>query len=200
MFDGDQPLVPTPVVTTSTKVGGVLQRFASRMAGSRLLSLGTKGAITGLQDSFSRATTTSSHTNQFWDAITREAEDSQPASAGPSKEKAAIEVVRDTSSPAFYSLLFVVPKASGQWRPIIDLSTLNTYVDIPTFRMDTLDRIKPCLTPGSWAMSLDLQDAYLQIPIHVSHRKFLRFSCNRIVYQFQHFRSAYQLLHGSSQP
>ena len=79
----------------------------------------------------------------------------------------------------------MVPKASGKWRPIIDLSTLNTYVNIPTFRMDTLDRIKPSLLPDSWAASLDLQDAYLQLPIHTAHRKYLRFSCDGTVYQFQ---------------
>ena len=31
-------------------------------------------------------------------------------------------------SPGFYSRLFFVKKASGSWRPIIDLSTLNDYV------------------------------------------------------------------------
>ena len=51
--------------------------------------------------------------------------------------------------------------------------------------MDTLDRIKPSLLPGSWAASLDLQDAYLQLPIHTAHRKYLRFSCDGTVYQFQ---------------
>ena len=31
-------------------------------------------------------------------------------------------------SPCFYSRLFLVQKASGSWRPIIDLSTLNDYI------------------------------------------------------------------------
>ena len=33
-------------------------------------------------------------------------------------------------SPGFYSRLFLVQKASGSWRPIIDLSTLNDYVTV----------------------------------------------------------------------
>ena len=31
-------------------------------------------------------------------------------------------------SPGFYSHMFVVTKASGRWRPIIDLSALNLLV------------------------------------------------------------------------
>lgn len=44
-------------------------------------------------------------------------------------QKQAIEQVPDfKSSPGFYSRLFVVAKPNGKWRPIIDLSTLNTLV------------------------------------------------------------------------
>ena len=39
--------------------------------------------------------------------------------------KGAIEQAPQT--PGFYSRLFVVQKDSGSWRPIIDLSTLNTF-------------------------------------------------------------------------
>ena len=41
--------------------------------------------------------------------------------------KRAIEQAPQT--PGFYSRLFVVQKDSGSWRPIIDLSTLNTFID-----------------------------------------------------------------------
>ena len=40
--------------------------------------------------------------------------------------KGAIEQAPQT--PGFYSRLFVVQKDSGSWRPIIDLSTLNTSI------------------------------------------------------------------------
>ena len=40
--------------------------------------------------------------------------------------KGAIE--RAPQTPGFYSRLFVVQKDSGSWRPIIDLSTLNTFI------------------------------------------------------------------------
>ena len=40
--------------------------------------------------------------------------------------KGAIEQAPQTSG--FYSRLFVVQKDSGSWQPIIDLSTLNTFI------------------------------------------------------------------------
>ena len=45
--------------------------------------------------------------------------------------KGAIEPVKDLSSAGFYSLLFLVPKDSGEFRPVIDLSCLNRHLDIP---------------------------------------------------------------------
>ena len=39
-------------------------------------------------------------------------------------EKSEVEIV-DYRVPAFYSRLFLVEKASGGWRPIIDLSPLD---------------------------------------------------------------------------
>ena len=42
-------------------------------------------------------------------------------------EKGAIEPVEDTN-PGFYNRLFLVKKASGAWRPVLDVSRLNRYV------------------------------------------------------------------------
>ena len=44
--------------------------------------------------------------------------------------KGAVEPVAD-DSPGFYSRLFLVPKKSTEWRPVIDLSALNEYMDPP---------------------------------------------------------------------
>ena len=100
-------------------------------------------------------------------------------------EKEVIEPVQDVSSPGFYSLLFLVPKVTGGWRPVIDLSTLNRYLDIPTFSMETAERIRACLQLGAWVTSLDLKDAYFHIPVHPSYRKFLRFPIEGELFQFR---------------
>ena len=95
-----------------------------------------------------------------------------------------MEHVRDLTSPGFYSLLFLVPKTSGEFRPVIDLSCLNRFLDIPTFRMETAERIRACLRPDFWVTSLDLQDAYFHIPVHPAYRKYLRFQIEKEFFQF----------------
>ena len=98
--------------------------------------------------------------------------------------KGAIEEVRDSSSVAFYSRLFIVAKKTGGWRPIIDLSHLNLYLDFPTFRMETTQSIRNSLQVGQWTTSLDLKDAYFHIPMAPSVHKLLRFQVLGKLYQF----------------
>ena len=88
-------------------------------------------------------------------------------------------------SPGFYSRLFLVKKASGSWRPIIDLSTLNHFVTSSRFHMETLRSVLNSIRPGDWMISLDLQDAYLQVPVHHDSRRFLRFVLDGKPFQFR---------------
>ena len=55
-------------------------------------------------------------------------------------EKGAVELA-PLPSPGFYSRLFVVMKASGSWRPVIDLSSLNLKVLKTSFKMETLQSV-----------------------------------------------------------
>ena len=88
-------------------------------------------------------------------------------------------------SPGFYSRLFLVQKASGSWRPIIDLSTLNDYVTSSHFHMETPQSVLRSTRQGDWMVSLDLQDAYLQVPVHHDSRRYLRFVVGGRPYQFR---------------
>ena len=91
------------------------------------------------------------------------------------------------SEPRFYSRLFVTPKVTGGWRPIIDLSRLNRFVRLSPFRMETSLSVLQSLCPGDWMVSIDLQDAYRQVPVHPESRRYLRFSVSRQTYQFRVF-------------
>ena len=97
--------------------------------------------------------------------------------------KRAIEQAPQT--PGFYSLLFVVQKDSRSWRPIIDLSTLNTFIVSQHFHMETPQSVLRSIRQGDWMISLDLQDAYLQVPIHPESRRYLRFTIGGVPYQFR---------------
>ena len=98
--------------------------------------------------------------------------------------KNAIERVENVKSLGFYSRLFLVPKPHQRWRPVIDLSRLNTFLHVEKFKMETPESIRTSLIPGEWVASIDLSDAYLHIPIHPHSRKYLRFCHRSQVFQF----------------
>ncbi len=99
--------------------------------------------------------------------------------------KGATELVRDPGSPGFYCRLFAVTKATGGFRPVLDLSPLNRFLRHIPFRMDTPEIIRTGLRPGDWAVSLDLRDAYFHVPINPRDRKWLRFAWKDRIFQFR---------------
>lgn len=99
------------------------------------------------------------------------------------REKQAIE--RAPSSPGFYGRLFLVPKKTGGFRPVFNLRPLNHFIQKESFKMATIRTVAAAIRPGDFAVSLDLKDAYLHIPIHKLHRKFLRFTFKGTSYQFK---------------
>ena len=50
--------------------------------------------------------------------------------------------------------------------------------------MDSLNSVINLVQKGDWAISLDLKDAYMHIPIFPSHKRFLRFCIKGKCYQF----------------
>ena len=88
-------------------------------------------------------------------------------------------------SPGFYSNIFLVRKASGGWRPVIDLKNLNAHIHAPHFRMFTTSSVLSSVEKEDYAFKIDLQDAYFHVQIHPSSRKYLRFAFENRVYQFQ---------------
>ena len=97
----------------------------------------------------------------------------------------AVDLVLRRSSPGFYGRLFVVPKASGGWRPVLDLSALNIFLRKIRFRMESPTSVREAIRPGDWATSIDLKDAYFHVMVHRAHRKYLRFAWKDKVYQFR---------------
>ena len=110
--------------------------------------------------------------------------------------KGAVEPAPPT--PSFYSCMFVVTKATGGWRPITDLSTLNLSVDRTPFRMETSQTVLRSVRRNDWMVSVDLKDAYLQIPIHPASRRYLRFTAGGRTWQFRSSVSVCPQLHRCS--
>ena len=84
--------------------------------------------------------------------------------------KNAVEPVANQNSLGFYNRLTLVPKPNNRWRPILDLSTLNTFLNTESFKMETPETIRTSLQLGEWVTSIDFKDAYFHIPIHSQSR------------------------------
>ena len=78
--------------------------------------------------------------------------------------------------PGFYSNVFLIRKASGGWRPVIDLKNLNAHIHAPHFRMFTTNSVLSSVRKGDYVFKIDLQDAHFHVPIHPCSRKYLRFA------------------------
>ena len=118
-------------------------------------------------------------------------------------EKRAIrEIPFHTDIPGFYSPIFLVAKESGGWRPILNLKAFNKFVKPLSFRMETLRTVMDCLGEAhqqrlktsehlrdssmseTWAVSIDLRDAYFHVPVAPEHTRFLRFAYDGRAYEF----------------
>ena len=98
--------------------------------------------------------------------------------------KGVLEII-PSPGPSFYSRLFLVEKASGGWRPVIDLFPLNEFIQQTPFRMETPSSVLLAVRKNDFLASIDLKDAYFQVPVHPASRKLLRFVSNGKVYQFK---------------
>ena len=96
----------------------------------------------------------------------------------PRRQQDASEGSGEVRDPARSRLLqSAIPngKDDGGWRPVIDVSVLNGFIPLTKFRMETVASVLTSIHRGGWMFSVDLKDAYFQIPIHPESRPYLRF-------------------------
>ncbi len=99
------------------------------------------------------------------------------------RRKGAIVNVQG-EDPGFYSLLFLQLKPGNKWRPIIDLSHLNKFIDIQKFKMESPATVMNTLRAGMWTTSIDLKDAYFHIPMRTESLRYLRFKTSHGLFEF----------------
>ena len=99
-------------------------------------------------------------------------------------EKGGIEPVRRSCSQGSFSRLFLLPKKTGELHPVIDLSTLNRHLVVPHFQMEATQSVRAAIWTGEWALSIDIRNAYLHVPMSPAVQKFLCFCINHRTYQF----------------
>lgn len=84
----------------------------------------------------------------------------------------------------FVSRVFLTNKQNGRKRFILNLKQLNAFIVAPHFKMEDVRTASRLIQKGWFGATVDLKDAYFLVPIQKSHRKFLRFSHDKVLYAF----------------
>ena len=63
----------------------------------------------------------------------------------------------------YYGRMFLLQEASGGWRPVISLSSLNNFATLTKFKMETVLSVLGSIKKGD---VMFLKVAYFQITIH----------------------------------
>lgn len=69
-------------------------------------------------------------------------------------------------------------------RFILNLKDLNAHISPPYFKLENWQTVVRLMLPNTEMTTINVEDAYLLIPIHPLHRKFLRFQWRGIIYEF----------------
>lgn len=84
----------------------------------------------------------------------------------------------------FLSNIFLRPKPNGKKRLILNLKSLNKYIETQHFKLEDLRTAIKLVNKNCFMATLDLKDAYFLVKIHPESRKYLRFMWNKNVYEF----------------
>lgn len=70
--------------------------------------------------------------------------------------KGAVTSVAKDAHRGFFSVLFLVPKKEGQFRPVINLRPLNRFLRYLHFKMEGIQVVRDLLQRGDWMTRIDL--------------------------------------------
>ena len=74
----------------------------------------------------------------------------------------------------FISSIFLVPKKTSDFRPVINLKPLNQFVQRIHFKMENIQMAMNFVSFGDYMVSLDLEDGYFSVPIFRPPCEYLR--------------------------
>lgn len=75
----------------------------------------------------------------------------------------------------FISNIFLAKKPNGGKRFILNLKSLNKFIDTIHFKMEDYRTAVKLIPEAGFLATIDLKEAYLLVPIAEKHRKYLRF-------------------------
>lgn len=87
-------------------------------------------------------------------------------------------------SDQYLSNIFLIPKPNGKMRFILNLKSLNKFINTNHFKLEDLRTLIKIISKNSYLCTVDLKDAYFLIKINKDDRKFLRFQFMDSIYEF----------------
>ncbi|CAJ0964903.1 unnamed protein product [Ranitomeya imitator] len=166
-------VLPSAVLDTNLppEVAGLATQIAR--AGDFLVTASLDAADCASQAAANAITIRRAKASEFFQAIN-----------SPKEDWIIIPVPQSERFQGLYSNLFIVPKKDGTVQPILDPKLLNKSIRVQRFRMESLRSVIVSMEKGEFLASIDIQDAYLHIPIFPSHQRLLRFAVQEQHFQF----------------
>lgn len=85
----------------------------------------------------------------------------------------------------FISSIFLTPKSDGTYRFILNLKSLNKFIQPQHFKMEDIRTAMKLIQKNCYMGTIDMKEAYYSVPIDKSYRKYLRFKFQNHTYEFQ---------------
>ena len=96
-------------------------------------------------------------------------------------------VIEAADTTGVISPYFIIPKASGKFRFILNLKDVNESIVYSHFKMQRIHDAMNLLEVGGHMAKLDLSTAYDCVFVHLDDRIILQFQYNDVTYQFRCF-------------
>ncbi|KAH9640446.1 hypothetical protein HF086_018112 [Spodoptera exigua] len=87
-------------------------------------------------------------------------------------------------SDQYLSNIFLIPKPNEKMRFILNLKSLNQFINTSHFKLEDLRTVLKLISRNSYLCTIDLKDAYYLIKIDKDYRKYLRFQFEESIYEF----------------
>ena len=84
----------------------------------------------------------------------------------------------------FISAIFFRSKSDGTSRLILNLKTLNEFLEYNHFKMETVHSVADLIQSHCYMTSIDLKDAYYSVKISEEDSKYLKFYAGKLFLKF----------------
>ena len=98
--------------------------------------------------------------------------------------KKGVVVESEHEALKYISPIFLKEKTVGTQRLVLNLKSLNKYLEYKPLKMQTLQTILTIVQPHCYMATIDLKDAYYSVKFGGDYTRYLKFPCNSTFLKF----------------